>query len=58
MKLLRRTKVEEELIIAKRGGLLNIQPLAVRSPPCSSSMSKCVKGKAYNKKIKFAQMII
>jgi hypothetical protein len=27
-------------------------------PPHSSSSSKCAKGKAYNEKIQFAQMII
>jgi hypothetical protein len=49
MELLRRTKVEEDLRIVEREGLLNIQPLAVRSLLYSSS--KCVKGKAYNKNI-------
>ncbi len=58
MESLRRKKVEEELKIVEREGLLNIQPLAVRSLSYSSSTSKCVKGKAYNKKIQFAQMII
>ncbi len=58
MELLKRTKVEEELKIAKREGLLNIQSLTIRLSLHSSSTSKCVKGKAYNKKIQFAQMII
>jgi hypothetical protein len=31
--------------------LLNIQLLVIRSLPHSSSMSECVKGKAYNEKI-------
>ncbi len=38
--------------------MLNIQPLALRLPPHSSSLSKCLKGKAYNEKIHFAQIII
>jgi hypothetical protein len=58
MELLKRTKVEEELKIAKREGLLNIQLLTIRSLLHSSSTSKCVKGKVYNKKIQFAQVII
>ncbi len=58
MELLKRTKVEKELKIAKREGLLNIQSLTLRLSLHSSSTSKCVKGKAYNKKIQFAQMII
>jgi hypothetical protein len=48
---LRRTKVEEELRRIEKGGVLNIQPLAVRLPPHSSSSSKRVEGKAYNEKI-------
>jgi len=55
---LKRTKVEKELRIEKRKGVLNIPPLALRLPPHSSSSSECVKGKAYNEKIQFAQMII
>jgi len=58
VKLLRRTKVEKELRIAKREGVLNIQPLALRLPLHSSSSLECVKGKAYNEKIHFAQTII
>jgi hypothetical protein len=38
--------------------MLNIQPLAVRSPPHSSSSSECAKRKVYSEKIQFAQMII
>jgi len=55
---LRRTKVEKELRIAIQKGMLNIQPLASRLPPHSSSSSECVEGKAYNEKIQFAQTII
>jgi hypothetical protein len=44
-------KVEEELKIIKREKMLNIQPLVVKSPPHSSSFSKCAKGKAYNENI-------
>ncbi len=40
-KLLRRIEVEKELKRTDRKGVLNIQPLAVRSPPHSSSFSKC-----------------
>jgi len=58
MELLKRTKVEEELRIAEREGLLNIQLLVIRLSSHSSSTLKFVKGKAYNKKIQFAQMII
>jgi hypothetical protein len=57
MELLRKTKVKKELRIAKKKGLLNIQLLVIRLPPHSSSMLECVKGKAYIKKIQFAQMI-
>jgi hypothetical protein len=52
--LLRRTKIEEELKRTKREGMLNIQPLVVRSSPHSSSSSECVEGKAYNERIQFA----
>ncbi len=51
VKLLRITKVKEELRRAQREGMLNIQSLVVRSLPHSSSSSKCVEGKAYNEKI-------
>jgi hypothetical protein len=57
MKLLRRIEVEEELRIIKKG-VLNIQLLVIRLLPHSSSFSECAKGKAYNEKIYFAQMII
>jgi hypothetical protein len=49
--LFRRIEVEEELKITERKGMLNIQPLVVRSSPHSSSSLECVKGKAYNEKI-------
>ncbi len=55
--LLRRTKVEQELRRAEKEGMLNIQPLTIRLPLHSSSSSKCAKGKAYNEKIQFAQII-
>jgi hypothetical protein len=47
---LRKIEVEEELRRAKRK-VLNIQPLAVKSPSHSSSSSECVEGKAYNERI-------
>ncbi len=56
--MLKRTKVEEELRGIVRKGVLNIQPLDVKSSLHSSSFSKCVKGKAYSEKIQFAQTII
>ncbi len=37
--------------------MLNIQLLVIRLPSHSSSL-ECAKGKAYNEKIQFAQMII
>ncbi len=42
----------------KRGGALNIQPLAMRLLLHSSSSSECAKKKAYNEKIQFVQIII
>jgi hypothetical protein len=48
--LLERTKVEEELRKAKKG-VLNIQPLAIRSSLHSSSSLECVGRKAYNETI-------
>ncbi len=39
-------------------GMLNIQPLAMKSPPHSPSFSKCEEGEAYNEKMQFAHMII
>jgi hypothetical protein len=36
---------------ANREGMLNIQPLDLRSPPHSSSSSECAKGKTYNEKM-------
>jgi hypothetical protein len=38
--------------------MLNIQPLALRSPLHSSSLLECVKRKVYNENIQFMQMII
>jgi hypothetical protein len=58
VKLLKRIKVKEELRRAKKEGMLNIQLLPIRLSSHSSSSSECVKGKAYNVKILFAQMII
>jgi hypothetical protein len=48
---LKRTNVEKELRRAERKGVLNFQPLAIRSLLHSSSSSKCANGKAYNEKI-------
>jgi hypothetical protein len=44
VELLRIIEVEEELRRAKRG-VLNIQPLAIRLSPHSSSSLECVKGR-------------
>jgi hypothetical protein len=38
--------------------MLNIQPLAIRLLPHSSSFLECAEGKVYNEKIQFAQMVI
>ncbi len=38
--------------------MLNIQPLAIKSLPHSSSSSACAKGKVYNEKIQLVHMII
>jgi hypothetical protein len=46
---LRRTKHE---------GLLNIQPLVIRSLPHSSSSLECAERKTYNEKMQFVQIII
>ncbi len=56
--MLKKIEVEEELRRAMREGMLNIQLLAIRSLPHSSSSSECAEGKAYNEKIQFVQMII
>jgi hypothetical protein len=48
---LRIIKTEKELRKAEREGVLNIQPLAIRSLLHSSSFSESAKGKAYNEKI-------
>ncbi len=58
MELLRKTKVKKELRKAKRREVLNIQSLAIRLLSHSSSSLECVKEKAYNAKIQFAQTII
>ncbi len=55
---MRGTKAEEELKRVECEGVLNIQSLAVRSLSNSSSSSECAKGKTYNKKMQFVQMII
>jgi len=55
-KLLKRTEIEEELRGVERG-VLNIQLLVVWSLSHSSCL-ECGKGKSYNVKIQFAQMII
>jgi hypothetical protein len=57
-KLLKRTKVKKELKRAEREGMLNIQPLAIRSSSQPSSFLECAEGKSYNEKILFAHMII
>ncbi len=49
-KLLRRIETKE-LKRVEREGMLNIQPLDVKSSLHSSSSSECAKGKAYNEKI-------
>ncbi len=49
--------IEEELRRAKRG-VLYVQLLVVRSSLHSSSSLEGVKGKAYNEKMQFVQMII
>ncbi len=54
--MLKRTKIEKELRGVKRG-VLNIQLLAVRSLSHSSCL-ECGKGKSYNVKMQFVQMII
>ncbi len=56
--LLRKTKVEEELKRVDREGVLNIQPLPIRSLSHSSSSLECAQGKVYNEKMQFAKMII
>lgn len=38
--------------------MLNIQPLVIKSPLHPSSSLECVKGKVYNEKMQFVQMII
>jgi hypothetical protein len=58
VELLRIIKVEKELKSVEREGVLNIQPLDVRSLSHSSSSSECEEGKVYNEKIQFAQIII
>ncbi len=55
--MLKRKEVEDELRITQKG-MLNIQPLTIRSLSHSSSSLKCAEGKAYNEKIQFVQTII
>jgi hypothetical protein len=57
VELLKRKEVEDELRITQKG-VLNIQPLTIRSSSHSSSSLKCVEGMAYNEKIQFVQTII
>ncbi len=58
VELLKKIEVDEQLRRVEKGGVLNIQSLAMRLPPHSSSSSKCVERKAYNEKIQFVQTII
>jgi hypothetical protein len=51
---LRKKEVKEELRRVEIEGVLNIQPLVVRSPLHFSTSSECAKGKAYNEKIQSA----
>jgi hypothetical protein len=47
--------------VLRRGenvGVLNIRPLAMRSPLYSSSSSECEEGKQYHEKIQFMHSII
>jgi hypothetical protein len=53
VELLKRTKVKKELRRAKKEGMLNIQPLVIRSSPHSSSSLECVEGNMYNEKLHF-----
>jgi hypothetical protein len=55
---LRKTKAKKELRRVDCEGMLNIQPLAIRSPLYSSSSSECAQGKVYYEKIQFVHMII
>ncbi len=58
VELLKRIEVEEELRRSQCESVLNIQLLAIITPPHSSSFWKCVEGTAYNEKIQFVQTII
>jgi hypothetical protein len=58
LKLLKEKEAKEELQRAKHEGVLNIQLLAIRSPPHSSSSLECQEGKVYNEKMQFMQTII
>jgi len=51
---LKKTEIEKESKRVEREGMLNIQPLAIRLPPHSSSSLECAKRKVYNEKIQFA----
>jgi hypothetical protein len=48
---LKKIKAEKELRRIKHEGALNIQPLAIRSLPHSSSSLECEEGKVYIEKI-------
>jgi hypothetical protein len=58
VKLLRKKEAEEELKRLECAGMLNIQPLEVRSPLHSPSFLECEEGKTYNEKMQFAHTII
>ncbi len=53
MKLLRKKKAKKELKKVEGEGVLNIQPLVVRSLLHSSSSLKCAEKKAYNENVQF-----
>jgi hypothetical protein len=56
--IVKKNRIEEELIRPERKKMLNIQLLVIRSLPYASSSSECAKGKVYNEKIQFVQTII
>ncbi len=56
--MLKRIELKEQLRREEKEGVLNIQLLAIRLLPHSSSSLECAKGKAYKENIYFAQMII
>jgi hypothetical protein len=51
---------EEDKVLRRREsvGMLNIQPMAMISPPQSLSSLKCEEGKQYHAKMQFAHSII